>query len=552
VTAMLVGLRTLGTARLAALGVVAAVLLGLLAALALRSGGERMALLYADLDLREAGQVVDQLTRQRIPHQIAGQGAQILVPADQVARARMLLARDGLPSAGSIGYEIFDRGDGLTTTQFQQKIAETRALEGEIARTIRTLHGVRAARVHLVLPRREPFARDRQESQASVVLTMAGAARLDREAVQAVLNLVAAAVPGLRPGNISIVDSRGTMLARAGQPTGPVAAAQGTEEIRRATELRLSHAVEEMLERTLGPGRVRTEAAVEMDFERVNETQERYDPDGSVPRSTQSVTNSSRSNESNGAVGVQNNLPNADAANSNTGTQEQRQEETTNFEISRTVRTLVREQPQIKRISLAVMVDGVTAPGTDGKPSWRALDQEEIARITGLVRGAIGFNESRGDVVQVVSMRFATPDEASATETGWLSGFGLERPDMLRLAELALIGAIGLVALLTVFRPMVYRLTLAAPGDGALAGGGTAALADPGMAALAATATLTGPDNAAGDPEQPLLTDESMVNVNHVAGQLRATSIRRVAMLAEKHPQETLTILRGWLAQEAG
>lgn len=563
--ALFESLKALGTARLVAMGAVALGLLGMLAFLTLRGGGERFALLYADLDLRESGQVIEHLTRQRIPHQIAGQGSQILVPADQVARARIQLARDGLPASGSIGYEIFDRGDGLTTTQFQQKIAETRALEGEIARTIRGLQGVRAARVHLVLPRREPFARERQDAQASVVLTMAGAARLDREAVQSVLNLVAAAVPGLKPQNVSIIDSRGTMLVRAGQPSGPAAVAQGTEDIRRATELRLSHAVEEMLERTLGPGRVRAEAAVEMEFERVNETQERYDPEGSVPRSTQSVTNSSRNNESNAAVGVQNNLPNADAATAQSGTQEQRQEETTNFEISRTVRTLVRDQPQIKRISLAVMVDGLETPGPDGKPVWRARSDEDLARIMGLVRGAIGFTESRGDNVQVVSMRFATADEVAGQDAGGWFGLGLERPDMMRLAEILMIGVIGIVALLTVLRPMVLRLTLAPPQPRVLAAGAGATHA--GGAALAAglaaqlghsgvQQALAGPGGEAllsertGPQGEALLTDGSMVDRHHVAGQLRTASIHRVAQLAERHPNEALSVLRSWLAQE--
>ena len=213
--AVLAGLRGLGPARLGAMAAVSLVLLGLLGWLAMRGGDAPMALLYADLDLREAGQVVDQLDRAKIPRQVDGGGARILVPSDQVARARLLLAKEGLPSGGSIGYEIFDRSDALTATGFQQGISQTRAMEGELARTIRLLQGVRGARVHLVLPRREPFARDRQDAQASVVLTMAGAARLDREGTQAVLNLVAAAVPGLRPQNIAVIDSRGNLLARA-------------------------------------------------------------------------------------------------------------------------------------------------------------------------------------------------------------------------------------------------------------------------------------------------------------------------------------------------
>ena len=549
---MLEGLKALGLARLIAMGAVALGLLSLLAVLVLRGGTERMALLYADLDLRESGQVVEQLTRQRIPYQIGAQGAQILVPADQVARARVLLAKDGLPSSGSIGYEIFDRNDGLTTTQFQQKISETRAMEGEIARTIRTLQGVRAVRVHLVLPRREPFARERQDAQASVVLSMSGAARPDREAVQAILTLVAAAVPGLRAQSIAIVDSRGTVLARAGEATGPTVTAQSAEEIRRATELRLSHAVEEMLESSLGARRVRAEAAVEMDFERINETQERYDPEGQVPRSTQSVTSSNRNTESNAAVGAQNNLPNADAGASRTGSQEARQEETTNFEIGRTVRTLIHEQPQIRRISLAVMVDGTEAPGPDGKKLWRARPDEEIARIASLVKSVIGFNEERGDQVQVVSMRFASAEDDVAPDSGGLLGFRLEKSDFMRLAETLVIGLIGVLALLSVLRPMVVRLT---HGMGAIAGPGGALAAivgapDSARTALGGAVPAALPAGAQMEAAVALLEDNSMINIANIEGQLRASSIRRIGELAEKHPEETLTIVRGWMARE--
>ncbi len=188
--ALLASLKALGPARLAALSAVGFGVLGLLGFLAWRSGADQMALLYADLDLRELAQVADQLARQHIPYRLAAEGAQILVPEDQVAQARVQLAKEGLPTGGSIGYEIFDRGDGLTVSQFQQQINQARALEGELARTIRAIQGVRAARVHLVLPKREPFARERQEAQASVLLTMAGFSRLDREGIQAVLNLV--------------------------------------------------------------------------------------------------------------------------------------------------------------------------------------------------------------------------------------------------------------------------------------------------------------------------------------------------------------------------
>jgi flagellar M-ring protein FliF len=517
----------------------------MLAFLALRGGTEPMALLYGDLELRDSSQVVEQLTKRHIPYRLAANGSEILVPAGQVAEARVTLAREGLPSGGSVGYEIFDRSDGLVATEFQQKINETRALEGEIARTIRAIRGIRGVRVHLVLPRREPFARDRQDAQASVLLTMAGAGRLDREGIQAILNLVSAAVPGLRPQNIAVVDSRGDLLARAGEPVGPTATALSTEEVRHATEVRVARAVEEMLERSLGAGHVRAEATLRMSFERMNQTEERYDPDGQVTRSSQSVTTNSKNTEANGAVTVQNNLPNADAGRDAAGSQEARQEETTNYEISKTVRTLIREQPQIERMSLAVMIDGTDSVGADGKHVWQPRAAEELDRITGLVKSAIGFDEKRGDHVEVASMRFAVQDAAPMADDRGLLGMQFDKADLLHLAQTALFGGIGVLALLVVLRPMVLRITsVGSAGSGG--GGMLAALTGPMAAALPGPSAQA---MAAGAPP-PMLEDESMVNIAQIEGQMRASSLRRIGALVEKHPEETLSIMRGWMVQE--
>jgi flagellar M-ring protein FliF len=558
---LLEGLKALGPGRLAAMGAVAAAMFGLLALLMLHAPSDRMALLYADLDPREAGQVVDLLERQHVQHLLAGGGSQIMVPADQVARLRLLLAKEGLPTGGSIGYEIFDRGDGLTASQFQQELNQARALEGELARTIRGISGVRGVRVHLVLPRREPFARERQDAQASVVLTMAGTARLDSEGVQAILNLVSAAVPGLRPQNIAVVDSRGNVLARAGSPAGPAAAVQSAEEMRRATELRVARAVEEMLERSLGPGRVRAGATVEMDFDQLRETQERYDPDGQVVRSSQSVNGNSRNTETAPNVSVQNNLPNAEAGREGAGSQEQKQEETTNYEISKTVRTLVREQPQIRRLSLAVLVDNAEEKGTDGAPAWRPRSAEELERIARLVRTAIGFDEKRGDHVEVVNMRFAADPDSAGTEPRGLLGLPLDRADLMRLAQTALLGLVAVAALLLVLRPMVMRLTAPVGAVAALAGpagaAGAAALAGGGALPLGgaeAGALLGAPDPVTGEISflgaAGALEDESMVRVANIEGQLRASSIRRLSELVDRHPEESLTIVRAWMQQE--
>ncbi|MFC0384847.1 flagellar basal-body MS-ring/collar protein FliF [Muricoccus vinaceus] len=542
-------LRALGPARLAAMGGTALAVLGLLAWFGMRAGQPGMALLYSDLDPRDAGAVVATLDRQKVAYRLGAGGTSILVPEEMVPRLRLSLAREGLPAGGSVGWEIFDRGESLTTTPFQQDVNRLRAMEGELARTIRGLSGVRAARVHLVLPRREAFTRQQSEAQASVVLTMQGVQRLDRDGVQAVLHLVATAVPGLQPRNVSIVDSRGELLARGGQAlTGPAAAAT-QEEMRRAEGMRIGRALEEMLERSLGAGRVRAEATVDMDFDRVQTTEERFDPENQVPRSVQNSQEQSRGAEG-GNVSVANQLPGAEAGGGSGGSSESKSEETTNYEIGKTVRSTVREHPVVRRLSVAVMVDGVWE-GTP--PAYRERNAEELARITALVRSAAGFDERRGDKVEVVSMRFATPEGGDSPADPGVLGLGIGPATVARLVESALYAVVALLAILLVVRPMSRRLTatlvpqpalaVAAPDGTPLAGTALpGAAAAPALGGPAAAGALAGPAGATEDDE--------MVSLNRVQGQLRASSVARVNALMETNPDEGLSVIRSWLAPE--
>jgi flagellar M-ring protein FliF len=539
-------LRGLGRVQLLALAGLGISLLGVIGFLALRAGTPPMSLLYGDLETRDAGAVVAALERSRTPYRLAAGGTQVLVPAEDVPRLRLALAREGLPAGGSIGNELFDRNESLTTTPFQQEMNRLRAMEGELARSIRGLNGVRAARVHLVLPRREAFSRERTEAQASVLLTMQGAQRLDREGVQAVLHLVVAAVPGLRAQSVSIVDSRGELLARGGQALNGPAGAQTQDELRRGQEARLSRAVEEMLERVLGFGRVRAEVAMDMDFDRVETREERFDPENQVPRSTQSSNESSRSQD-NSPVGVASNLPGADAASPNGGNQESRQEETTNFEIGRTVRNVLREHPTTRRLTVAVLVDGVTETRPDGPATKRERTPEELARITALVRNAVGFNEQRGDRVEVVSMRFADPEELPR-ETGML-GLDVPQAVLARLLETAVIGLLILLALLLVARPVARKLTLSLFPTPALAGAG-------GVNGEALAGRPGDPSRPPGENAAGLLTgeagseEERMIHLAHVRGQMRASSITRVIKLVDEAPDQAIDTLRRWLIPE--
>jgi flagellar M-ring protein FliF len=371
--------------------------------------------------------------------------------------------------------------------------------------------------------------------------------------VQAILNLVAGAVPGLHPKGVSVIDSKGRVLARAGEPAGPEALVQTGEELRRATELRLSRAVEEMLEHSLGAGHVRAEASVEMNFDKLRETRETYDPDGQVLRSTQTTSDTSTTTEPAKTVTVQNNLPNANADEKGGGTQSQRREETSNYEIGKTVRTLVSDQPRIKRISLAVMVDGVETRGGDGKSVWQPRSAEDLAHIQALVKSAVGYDQKRGDHIEVVSMKFADADALALAAPPGLFGLPLDRADLMRLAQNGLLGLIGLVALLFVFRPMVTRLTTLAPA--AVPGAAGAALAGPDGRPLEGAALLQAPPGvpllAGPESEAGFADEEGLVSLGNVDGQLRASAIRRLGELVDKHPEESLSIVRAWMQEGA-
>ena len=527
--ALLQGLRSLGALRAAAIGMVGLAVLGFLLFATLRGGRGPMTPLGGDLDLRESAQAAAALDKLRIPYQLT-QGGQILVPMEEAPRARIALAREGLPAGGMVGYEIFDRGDGLGTSQFQQQMNQLRALEGELARSIRTLAGVRAARVHLVLPRREPFARDRQEARASVVLALAGAARLDRDQTRAIVNLLTGAVPGLAAQNVAVVDSQGHVLAENGQISGGETGATATRaEQRRAAERQMARSVEELLERTLGSGQVRAEVALDYDYDRVNETEERFDPDGQVMRSQQSVSEQSRSTEQTSSTSVQNNLPNPESADAGrTGTQESRQEETTNYEISRSVRTVVRDQPVLRRLSLAVMVAHTAERGVDGATIWRARTPAELERIAAIVRPAVGFDERRGDRVEVASMAFVTPPAADEAGTTGLFGLDLERAELFRIGETALAIGLFLIFIYAFARPTVARLVALNPHE-----------PPPALAAVAMPVPT---------PLPPL--EEAMVSMAQVDGQVRAASLRALAGLVDERPQEAVQTLRNWLATE--
>ena len=547
-------LRNLGPIRLAAMGIVALGLVGFFVYLTTRLSSKEMALLYGDLDRADGGAIVQKLEQMQIPFEVTPDGTRISVLSDQVGRLRMAMAQAGLPSGGSIGYEIFDKPEGFGTTNFVQNINHLRALEGELARTIQTVAGIQQARVHLVLPKREMFSRQSQAATASVFLKLRAGNRPGREQIQAIQHLIAAAVPQMDPNRVSIVDDRGTLLARGTGSESPEQLLASAEERKQAYEQRAARTVEDLLSRTLGFGKVRSEVSADLDFDRIVTNSEVFDPESQVVRSTQTVNENNESTERNNldAVTVANNLPTAedsDAADTaTTRTRSTRAEETINYEISRTTRNHVRETGQVRRLSVAVLVDGSYRTLENGQTEYVPRPEEEMRQIEALVRSAIGADPVRGDTIEVVNMRFTAPESEFAGDSG-TTFLGMQRDDLFRVAEMAVLAIVAVLVILLVIRPLMAR-AFERSQEMAEEEEAERLLTDQ----TAGQPQLMGPGALAQDLalEDAAMGDEldQMIDINRVEGRVRASSLRKVGEIVEKHPEEAVSIIRNWLYQE--
>lgn len=502
-----------------------------------------MALLYADLDPRDSNQIVAKLEASNVKYELRANGTQIYVPSDQALRMRITLAQEGLPRGGSVGYEIFDRSEALGSSSFVQNINRLRALEGELGRTIASMTQVKAARVHIVMPRRQLFSRKRQEPSASIIVRSYRGIRLAPSQVLAIQHLAAAAVPGLKPSRISIVDGRGNLLAKGSKEGNtPQMMAARADEMRLAYENRIARKVEAILAKTLGPGKVRAQVTADMDFDRVTTATEKYDPDGRVVRSTQTIEEktTAKETEAEKPVSVQGNLPRAGQQAPQAGGSERQTTKTrerTNYEISKVVRNHVRISGVVKRISVAVLVDGTyTKPTGDGAPQYAPRTKEELTQLTALVRSAIGFDQKRGDVVEVVNLKFnAGPiPQGSALEA---PAFDLTKHDYMRIAEIAVLAILALLVIMMVIRPLMRKL-MEPPAP--QADDGTPQLADQ----SGDQAALPSPDG-----EEALSVDD-MIDIDKVAGRVRAGTVKKIGDIVDKHPDESLSIIRNWMYQE--
>lgn len=546
-------LQGLGPIRLAAVGTVMLGVLGFFIYLMTQTTGGNMALLYSQLDPAEGAKIVDKLESMGIPVEIKGEGTSIYIPSDKIARARMDLAQEGLPGGGTVGYEIFDRNDLLSTSSSMIDINKLRALEGELAKSIKTISGVASARVHLVLPKREVFSKDKTPPSASIVLKMKGASKLSSTQVQSIQYLVASAVPSLPSDKISIIDDKGNLLAKGTEGEEGVQGLLLKQETKLKYENTLAKSIEKLIEKTVGEGKVRVEISSEMDFDQVTINSEKYDPEGQVIRSTNNAEEDSASQEgADQTVSVQNALPQnqpAAAGNAN-GNKSKRNEENVSYEISRTVESHRKEVGSIKNLSVAVLVDG-TYKTVEGKSTYTPRTKEELDQIKLLAQTAMGYKSDRGDKIEVINMPFARadlPEEADQTKpNSWLG-----QMDMTRIIELAVLAAVGILILLMVVRPIILRVlenseavNKDAEAQALLASANGQDF--PSLPDFSGTKQLGDASSYSNDNEEE---EDMLVSVHNVEGRVKASSLKRISEIIDKHPEEAVTILRSWMYEE--
>ena len=406
--------------------VVGALTLAMMIGLIVWSQRPAYQVLFAGLSTEDAGKIVEKLKGSKVPFQLENGGATILVPSERVYETRLQIAGEGLLQGGTVGFEIFDTPK-LGMTDFVQKLNYQRAIQGELSRTIQSMASVEKARVHIVIQKKSVFAEQDEAPSASVVLKLRPGKGLADGQVAAIAQLVSSSVPGLTADRISVIDSAGALLSRA-RGSSDDASSSASVSLQRSIEVSLEERGRNILEKTVGAGRAVIRVAADVEQKKVESTEEKYDPDSAVVRSEQRTQEKSTgsSGAPQGIPGTPSNVPNAQgvaastaAASSGASTNSSRNNETINYEVSRTTSKTSLPSVEIKRMTVAVLVDGAYKVSKDAKgvesSTYIARTPEDLANYEKLVKNAVGFNQARGDAFEIVSAPFLAEEGIGAS-----------------------------------------------------------------------------------------------------------------------------------------
>ena len=401
-----------------ALAAVTVITLGLFALIIVQARTADYQLLYGNLADADASAVVDWLKGHNVPFQLANNGNNILIPAKTVHETRLSLASLGLPQGGGVGFEIFDK-QSFALTDFVQKVNYSRALQGELARTITSLGPVETARVHLALPEKRLFKDQQKPATASVIIKLAPGKRLSEPQVQGIIHLVSSSIEGLEPSHVTVIDQNGNVLSRTGEKGLTGSLSPDMLEFQMQVEQRLEDRAQALLEKSLGAKNAMVRVSASLDFAKTEKTEEAYSPDEPVIRSEQLSEEKSGSEITGGVPGVQSNLEGATPQAASASPPTSRSQRTTNYEISKTVSKTVNPIGTISKLSVSVLVADKIVPAKDKEPArTEPRSPAELKALEAMVASALGLDTGRGDRIEVTSMPFLAAAESADGEEG--------------------------------------------------------------------------------------------------------------------------------------
>ncbi len=395
------------------------------------AGQTEYEVLFYDMTSSETGTIVAKLKESDVSYKIENGGTRISVPTDLVQELRLKFAQQGLPESGIVGYEIFDKSN-LGMSNFVQQINYRRALEGELSRTLNLMNEIKNSRVHIVLPEEKLFKEDEIPPTASVILTLVSASGLSQSHIKGIARLVSGSVEGLNADHVTIIDSYGNVLSKGEPSNSMVASSSDQLELQKAVEAELVAKSQEMLASVVGVGNSITRVNAQLDFESIERTSETFDPDGQVVRSEQ-FTNT--------------------AATGTDTAQTSKESVTTKYEINRTVETVINSAGSIKRLTIAVLINGKYVKfddPNDGEPSemrYEPRNEQELSDLTNIIKTAVGFEEERGDKIEVIGMKFDDSGQPATISTIEESGYQMDYTDLAKKAGMVLIALVVLYLL---------------------------------------------------------------------------------------------------------
>jgi flagellar M-ring protein FliF len=539
------------TQRIMVMAISMTVLLAL-AGLGIWAGQETKGVLAANVSPTEASTMVAQLDKMQVPYELSGDQRTILVPESKVGSLRLKFAGDGLITGDKLGFEKLENA-GLGTTDFSQKVIHRRAMEATLAKTIMSLQQVAEATVHITPSNDSPFLTEKEDAKASVLLKLRGSRMLPDENTQAIVNLVAASVEGLKPEQVVIIDQFSRILSRTGRDP-MVGASDSQKKVAREEEDYMVRRVTELLEPVVGIGKVRATAHVELDFDKVKINEEKFDPQGQVERSVNQKDEKVQKRDSGaGLPGTASNVaPATGGASANVSESSEKKETTTNYEISKTVRAIDQATGSVKRMTLAVIVDHMSAWDKDAKgepvQKFTPRSADELKKIRDQVSTAVGIQPKRGDELTVENMAFATlqvnpKEEADAKKQFWV--------DLVRqFAPSVIYGVIGLAVFFMLVLPMLRRMSAAinrpSPMRVASSEGGEASMA-----------------GSSGSTRKPVQVKSMSEIEAEIEAELNADAAfsapearrrelikRRLQDSANEDPETMASLVRSWLLEE--